>query len=63
MKISADAPERRCERLAMGGTRKGKGRQKKYCGEIVIHDMAQIQLTVDMTLDNRVWRSEIRIKG
>ncbi|XP_060179517.1 B3 domain-containing protein REM17-like isoform X4 [Lycium barbarum] len=58
-----DAPVRRCERLAMDGFRRGRGRPKKYWGEVIRHDMAQLQLTEDMTLDRRVWRTHIRVEG
>ncbi|XP_070016294.1 histone acetyltransferase MCC1-like isoform X2 [Nicotiana tabacum] len=54
---SIDAPVRRCERLAMESLRRGRGRPKKYRGEVIIHDMALLQFTEDMTLDRRVWRS------
>ncbi|XP_059285302.1 uncharacterized protein LOC132038635 [Lycium ferocissimum] len=58
-----DAPMRRCERLAMDGFRRGRGRPKKYWGEVIRHDMAQLQLTEDMTLDRRIWRTPIRVEG
>ncbi|KAG5572096.1 hypothetical protein H5410_061862 [Solanum commersonii] len=50
-----DAPVRRCER--------GSGRPKKYWGEVIRQDMTQLQLIEDMTLDRRLWRSQIRIEG
>ncbi|XP_070017332.1 uncharacterized protein [Nicotiana sylvestris] len=37
---STDAPVRRCERLAVVGTRRGRGRPKKYWGEVIKQDMA-----------------------
>ncbi|XP_060172285.1 uncharacterized protein LOC132603305 isoform X1 [Lycium barbarum] len=58
-----DAPVRRCERLAMDGFRRGRGRPKKYWGEVLRQDMAQVQLTQDMTLDRRFWRTQIRVEG
>ncbi|XP_060175999.1 uncharacterized protein LOC132606488 isoform X2 [Lycium barbarum] len=58
-----DAPVRRCERLAMDGFRRGRGRPKKYWGEVIRQDMTQLQLTEDMTLDRRVWRTHIRVEG
>ncbi|KAK4353468.1 hypothetical protein RND71_028986 [Anisodus tanguticus] len=58
-----DAPVRRCERLAMDGFRRGRGRPKKYWGEVIRRDMAQVQLTEDMTLDRRLWRTQIRVEG
>ncbi|PHT29317.1 hypothetical protein CQW23_31084 [Capsicum baccatum] len=55
-----DAPVRRCERLALDGFRRGRGRPKKYWGEVIRWDMEQLQLTEDMTLDRKVWRARIR---
>ncbi|PHT47840.1 hypothetical protein CQW23_12048 [Capsicum baccatum] len=55
-----DAPVRRCERLALDGFRRGRGRPKKYWGEVIRRDMEQLQLTEDMTLDRKVWRMRIR---
>ena len=60
---SIDAPVRRCERLAMESLRRGRGRPKKYWGEVIRQDMALLQLTEDMTLDRRVWRSRIKVEG
>ncbi|KAF3630369.1 hypothetical protein FXO38_27183 [Capsicum annuum] len=61
-KRDADAPVRKCERLALDGFRRSKGRPKKYWG-VIRHDMEQLQLTEDMTLDRKVWRSRIRVEG
>ncbi|XP_070053589.1 uncharacterized protein [Nicotiana tomentosiformis] len=60
---STDAPVRRCERLALGGERRGRGRPKKSWGEVIRRDMEQLELTEDMTLDRRVWKLKIRVKG
>ncbi|PHU11727.1 ATP synthase subunit alpha, chloroplastic [Capsicum chinense] len=49
-----DAPVRRCERLALDGFRRGRGRPKKYWGEVIRRDMEQLQLTEDMTLDRKL---------
>ncbi|KAM3252338.1 hypothetical protein P3L10_006408 [Capsicum annuum] len=60
-----DAPVRRCERLALDGFRRGRGRPKKYWGEVIRRDMEQLQLTVDMTLDRKfygiilLWRHDM----
>ncbi|KAM3202500.1 hypothetical protein P3L10_030124 [Capsicum annuum] len=54
-----DAPVRRCERLALDGFRRGRGRPKKYWGEVIRRDMEQLQLTEDMTLDRKVWKMRI----
>ncbi|KAF3662152.1 hypothetical protein FXO37_12577 [Capsicum annuum] len=48
-----DALVRRCERLALDGFRRGRGRPKKYWGEVIRRDMEQLQLTEDMTLDRK----------
>ena len=50
---SVDALVRRCERLVLGGTQRGRGRPKKYWGEMIRHDMAKLNLTEDMTLDRK----------
>ncbi|KAF3618776.1 putative F-box protein-like [Capsicum annuum] len=55
-----DAPVRRCERLALDGFKRGRGRPKKYWGEVIRRDIEQLQLTEDMTLDRKVWRTRIR---
>ncbi|XP_060183440.1 uncharacterized protein LOC132613435 [Lycium barbarum] len=60
---SDDAPVRRCERLAVAGVRRDRGRTKKNWREVIRQDMAQLQLTEDMTLDRKIWRSRIRIEG
>ncbi|PHT31741.1 hypothetical protein CQW23_28078 [Capsicum baccatum] len=52
-----DAPVRRCERLALDGFRRGRGRPKKYWGEVIRRDMEQLQLTEDMTLDRKAENS------
>ncbi|KAF3676132.1 putative pre-mRNA-processing factor 6-like [Capsicum annuum] len=58
-KRGMDAPVRRCERLALDGFRRGRGRPKKYWGEVIRRDMEQLQLTEDMTLDRKVWKMRI----
>lgn len=58
-----DAPVRRCERLALDGFRRRRGRLKKYWRKVIRHDVEQLQLTEDMTLDRKVWRSRIRVEG
>ena len=60
---STDAPVRRCERLAVVGTRRGKGQPKKYWGEVIRQDMARLRITEDMTLDRELWRSSIKVVG
>ena len=60
---STDAPVRRCERLVLEATRRARGRPKKYWGEVIRQDMVELDLTEDMTLDKKKWRSRIRIAG
>ncbi|KAF3661591.1 hypothetical protein FXO38_11602 [Capsicum annuum] len=45
---------RRCERPVIVGTRKGRGTPKKYWGEVIRQDMAQLRITEDMALDNKI---------
>ncbi|KAF3624471.1 putative clathrin assembly protein-like [Capsicum annuum] len=54
MRRGSDAPMRRCETLAMDGFRRGRGRLKIYWREVIRHDMEQLQLTEDMTLDRKI---------
>ncbi|KAF3652718.1 hypothetical protein FXO37_17377 [Capsicum annuum] len=63
MRRGANDPVRRCERLALDGFRRRRGRPKKYWREVIRHDMEQLQLTEDMTLDRKAWRSRIRVEG
>ncbi|PHT26844.1 Receptor-like protein kinase [Capsicum baccatum] len=53
MRRDADASVSRCERLALDGFRRSRGRPKKYWREVIRHDMEQLQLTEDMTLDRK----------
>ncbi|KAF3642280.1 hypothetical protein FXO38_21200 [Capsicum annuum] len=53
MRRGTDAPVRRCERLALDGFRRRRGRPKKYWREVIRHDMEQLLLTEDMTLDRK----------
>ncbi|KAF3644598.1 Nudix hydrolase 5 [Capsicum annuum] len=53
MRRGADAPVHRCERLALDGFRGSRGRPKKYWIEVIRHNMEQLQLTEDMTLDRK----------
>ena len=63
MRKGTDTPVRKCKRLAKDRFRRGRGRPKKYWGEVIRKDMEQLQLTEDMTLDRRVWRERIRVEG
>ncbi|KAG5629582.1 hypothetical protein H5410_001299 [Solanum commersonii] len=44
------------------GTRRGRGRPKKYWGEVIRQDLAQLHLIEDMTLDRKEWRSRIKVE-
>ncbi|XP_070008151.1 uncharacterized protein [Nicotiana sylvestris] len=59
---SIEALVRRCEWLASVGSRRGRGRPKKSWEEIIRREMAQLELTEDMALDRRAWRSKIRVE-
>ncbi|KAF3670793.1 hypothetical protein FXO37_08351 [Capsicum annuum] len=63
MRRGVDAPVHRCERLALDGFRRGRGRPKKYWGEVIRRYMEQLQLTEDMTLDRMIWKTRIRAEG
>ncbi|KAG5605566.1 hypothetical protein H5410_027058 [Solanum commersonii] len=52
---------RGCERLVVGSARRGRGRPKKYWGEVNREDMVQLHITDDMILNRKKWRSSIRI--
>ncbi|KAF3650426.1 Mitochondrial arginine transporter BAC1 [Capsicum annuum] len=54
MRRGTDDPVRRCERLALEGFKRGRGRPKLYWRGVIRHDMEQLQLTEDMTLDRKV---------
>nr|XP_016492639.1 PREDICTED: uncharacterized protein LOC107812125 [Nicotiana tabacum] len=53
---SPDAPVRSCERLTVVGARRGRGRPKRYWGEVITQDMARMRIFEDMALDRKVWR-------
>ncbi|KAG5611019.1 hypothetical protein H5410_022300 [Solanum commersonii] len=56
-------PVTRREKLAIEGTMRGRGRLKKYWGELIRQNMMQFHVIEDMTLDKRVWRTCIRVEG
>ncbi|XP_075093167.1 uncharacterized protein LOC142177455 [Nicotiana tabacum] len=60
---NTDAPVRRCERLAVVGTRRGRGRPKKYWGEVIRQDMTRLRVTEDTALNRELWRSSIKVVG
>nr|XP_009799838.1 PREDICTED: uncharacterized protein LOC104245841 [Nicotiana sylvestris] len=55
-----DAPVRRCERLDLEGLRRGRGRLKKYWGDVIRQDMVLLQLTEDLSMDRNAWRLRIK---
>ncbi|KAF3623804.1 Mannosyl-oligosaccharide 1,2-alpha-mannosidase MNS2 [Capsicum annuum] len=55
MRRGTDAPVHRGERLTLDGFM-----PKKYWRDLIRRDMDQLQLTEDMTLDRKVWRTRIR---
>ncbi|XP_075100350.1 uncharacterized protein LOC142176449 [Nicotiana tabacum] len=58
-----DAPLRRRERLAWEGHRRGRDRPKKYWGEVIRQDIMLLQLNEIMTMDMKVWKLRIKVKG
>lgn len=55
---------RRFERMVVkGGTQRGRYRSKKYFGEVIRHEMSQLHITKDITLDRKDWRPRIRLEG
>nr|XP_009765363.1 PREDICTED: uncharacterized protein LOC104216930 [Nicotiana sylvestris] len=57
-----DELERRRERLVLEGQWRGRGRPKKYWGEVIRKDIVLLQLTEDMTMDRKVWRLRIGLE-
>ncbi|XP_070014323.1 uncharacterized protein [Nicotiana sylvestris] len=60
---SPDVPIRMCERLALADMRRGRGRPKKYWGEVIRQNMVRLHISKDMALDRKAWRSSIKIVG
>ena len=58
-----DTPVRRCERLAIEGRKRCRGRPKKYWEKVLKQDMKHLQVTEDMTLDRRAWQTRSRVEG
>ncbi|KAG5586384.1 hypothetical protein H5410_046818 [Solanum commersonii] len=54
---------RRCDGLAIEGTRRGRGRPKKFWGEVMRQDLTQLYIIEDMTLDRKEWRSRIKVEA
>lgn len=49
--------------VVKGGTQRGRYRSKKYFGEVIRHEMSQLHITKDITLDRKDWRPRIRLEG
>ncbi|KAF3661490.1 putative dnaJ -like protein subfamily B member 11-like [Capsicum annuum] len=62
MRRGTDAPVRRCERLALDGFMRGRGRPKKYWTEVIRRDMEQLRLTKGMTLDRKMMKQRHKIE-
>lgn len=55
-----DAPVRRCEGLALGNYRRGRGRPKKSWNEVIRPDLDLLNLTESMAHDKAFWRERTR---
>ncbi|KAF3652305.1 hypothetical protein FXO38_08961 [Capsicum annuum] len=53
MRRGTDAPIHRCERLALDGFKRGRGRPKRYWRKVIKRDLQQLQLTDNMTVDRK----------
>ncbi|KAF3683775.1 hypothetical protein FXO37_01674 [Capsicum annuum] len=52
-----------CNKVRSLKLRRARGRPKKYRRKVMRHDIEQLQLIEDMTLDRNVWRLWIRVEG
>lgn len=59
VKRSIDALVIRCERLSMKGVREVEADRRSF-GEVIRPEMVELDLSEDMSLDKRVWKSRIR---
>lgn len=62
-KRCTDAPSRRCQKLAIVGIIRGRGRPKKSWEEMIRKDTTYLQLTEDMTQDGKMWRLKIKVES
>lgn len=60
---SIDSLVKRCERLTMIGLKRGRGRPRKNWRDVIRQNMTYLQLTEDMNLVRRIWRSRIMVEG
>lgn len=58
-----DKPMKRCDKLVIKGTRKGRGRPKKYCVEVIKQDMMHLHAIEDMALNRKLRKTHITVKG
>ena len=54
------APVLRCEALALGDVRRGRGRPKKSWMKVIRQDISLLSLSEDMIMDRDHWRRSIR---
>jgi len=57
---SVEAPIRKCEMIDLRHYRRGRGRPKTSCNEVIRSDLDFIGLTEDMVQDRSLWRFRIK---
>ena len=58
---SMDAPVRRCERINIHESKRGRGRPKKSLDKVIKEDLKVVRLTKDMAQNRRLWRDKITV--
>ena len=58
---SMDAPVRRCERINIHESKRGRGRPKKSLDEVIREDLKVVGLTKNMAQNKRQWRDKIKV--
>ena len=58
---SVDAPVRRCEAINLLHCKRGRGRLKMSCNEVIRSNMKFMGVTEDMAQDRNLWQSRIKI--
>lgn len=53
---------RRCEKSVVADDMKDRDRLKRYDEEVIRRDMTKFQLTEDIILERKVWRSRIKVE-
>ena len=61
VKMNANAPVSRCERINVPNGKRGKGRPKKSSDEVIREGLKVVGLSEDLAQDRRLWRAKIRI--